>query len=131
MLSASAEGEDGEPEITIAGLQVDVYCGPGQASSFAPERFPAGDALWSYGGLAIGDLTHDGRADLALSSVSGAGVLILPGAGDGSFGSGFMIPVPVGPLWTRDLDRSGRLDLVSAIQGGDPAAWIWWNGGPE
>jgi len=129
VLSASGDAED--PEIAVDGIQLDVCLSTGVTRKLRPEKFPAGDALWSYGALALGDLTRDGINDLAMSSVSGAGVLVLPGEGDGSFAAGFAIPVPVGPLWICDLDGNGQAELVSAVEQELGCAWIWWNGGPE
>jgi len=130
-LVLSASGDVDDPEIAVEGVQLDVLLSTGERRTFRPEKFPAGDALWSYGALALGDLTRDGKSDLAMSSVSGAGALVLPGAGDGSFGAGFMIQVPVGPLWIRDLDGNGEAELISAVQQEVGCAWIWWNGGPQ
>jgi len=87
------------------------------------------DAPWPLNGLAIGDFTGDGKADLAFTTIQGAGVFVLPGRGDGRFGSGFRLAKPMGPLFAADLDGNGQEELVASSVGFNPYLWILWNGG--
>ena len=67
--------------------------------------------------VAIGDVTGDGVPDIVLQTY-GAGEIVLPGTGGGSFGAGYFVE-PGGaktnssPLALADLNGDGRLDMVT------------------
>src|SRR5207249_1756782 len=64
--------------------------------------------------VAISDLNSDGAADLVTANFAFGAVSILPGRGDGTFGS--MVDVPVGgcptALAVADLNGDGKLDVA-------------------
>lgn len=65
----------------------------------------------------IGDLDSDGQMDLVVDHREGEGLLVLRGAGDGTFeSSGTLIPSggdPYRGMAIGDLNEDGRLDLVT------------------
>lgn len=91
--------------------------------------FPADTAPWPFTGLAVGDFTGDGKADLAFTTIQGAGVFILPGRGDGTFDRALRIPRSIGPLFAADLDGDGKPELVGSSLGFNPYLWIFRTGG--
>ena len=80
---------------------------------------------------ALGDVDGDGNIDIVLGGAEGAGIEVLFGKGDGTFGA----PVPVssgndiqdvwsGPVVTGDFNGDGLLDLATVGQDGTLAIWI-------
>ena len=92
---------------------------------------PPGDLPWMLDGLAVGDLTGDGQADIVFTTLAATGPIILPGHGDGAFREPKTIPAPLGPILLVDLDGNGRLELVGSTQTVNPWLWIRWNEGGE
>jgi len=117
--------------ITPSGAILGAYLSRHGAVTYLIPEFPRGDLPWMFSGLAVGDFTGDGLADVALTTVGGAGLFILPNEGDGTFGKAIIFPVEVGPLFAADLDGNGRADLVASSLGFEPVLWILWNGGGE
>jgi hypothetical protein len=98
-------------------------------------RFRAGDGDGTFGPLvsspwksessftihrmAWGDLDGDGHDDVAFSpgQLPATEVLIMKGAGDGTFGSPLVLSTPshLGNLDAIDVDRDGRLDLLGPM----------------
>ncbi len=67
--------------------------------------------LASYGkGALTADLNGDGRLDLVMSSI--AGVEVLVGKGDGTFGAPVMVAADVYIHDMADFDSDGKLDLI-------------------
>jgi hypothetical protein len=75
---------------------------------------PVGTEKSQYG-IAAADVTGDGQADIVLTNYSEARVTVLPGAGDGSFGTAQQIPIAAEKYSTHV--RAARLN-------GDAAADI-------
>lgn len=115
--------------VSVKGGEIWLYCSQAGTTSFAIAGWPEGDAPWPLTGFVAGDFTGDGLIDLALTTVGGAGVFILPGRGDGSFSSPLRFPVPSGHLLQADLDGNGVPELIASRLGGEPGVWILWNGG--
>jgi M6 family metalloprotease-like protein len=65
--------------------------------------------------IGVGDLNHDGHVDVIASSapLGGDTVSILPGRGDGTFGSGLQPGLQLdAPAYVVDVDRDGVRDLI-------------------
>jgi hypothetical protein len=77
-------------------------------------------------GLVAGDLDGDGDVDLATSNQDLGSVSILLGDGRGAFTRARGSPIAVGrhpyPLALGDIDKSGSLDVVVPLVGGDAVA---------
>jgi hypothetical protein len=68
-------------------------------------------------GLALADITGDGRLDLITANNSDNSVSVVPGVGDGTFSSGSLLSMPsksfgFGQIVSADLNRDGNLDLT-------------------
>lgn len=92
-------------------------------------NFPARDSPLPLTGLAVGDFDGDGLGDVAYSLVSGTGLYVLPGKGDGTFGEANWLEVWAGPVFAADLDGNGQDDIIASTAGLAPHLWILWNGG--
>lgn len=124
-LSSEKEGITGE----VSGAKLYLWLSGSGTRELELTDFPKGDAPWFPNGLVMGDVTGDGVADLAYTTVGGSGLFILPGKGDGDFNEPKRIPVALGPLWVGDLDGNGVNEVISTPTGFSPAVWILWNGG--
>jgi hypothetical protein len=88
--------------------------------------------------MAWGDLDGDGHGDVAFStnSLSKPEVVMMRGAGDGTFASPLVLSTPntVGRLEAMDVNRDGRLDLIGPMGnlfgGGEIAAILNATYGP-
>ena len=62
------------------------------------------------------DLNEDGKPDLAITGATANTISILPGVGDGTFGSPLSFNTAAGPtgIAVGDFNGDGRLDLVTA-----------------
>lgn len=83
-------------------------------------------------GIAIGDLNHDGKADIVASNGQAESLSIFIGTGTGAFGaattfsfSGFFTPNAVA---IADFDRDGKADLAVPGQNGDQVAVLLGTG---
>ena len=145
-LRAVAVGDlDGDKrvDIAVAGLDpqfysspdvlrgVRVYRGNADSSFSLPLTLNPGGA---YSALAIGDLNKDGKADLVIGSFDKSlndTVYILPGLGDGSFGTAIAFPLPGGgpgiaALALGDFTGDGNVDVLFA--GGSYTGLLVGNG---
>lgn len=118
-----------ELEVEPTGAQLVLHLSTAGVKTLDLPDFPAQDAPWFLNGLTVGDFSGDGLADVAYTTVGGAGCFVLAGRGDGSFEKAWHIPVPIGPVWTGDLDGTGQDELIATTLGMAPTAWILWNGG--
>ena len=113
---------DGKPDLVVGNLiggNLLIFLGAGDGS-FQAAR-PAGVSLGAGSYIALGDFNNDGKLDVA---VTGFGVSILLGNGDGTFkGSGTYGPgsfnANAGPIAVADLNGDGKLDLVIAASNVD------------
>lgn len=115
--------------VSVKRGEIWLYCSQAGTAVFTIAGWPEGDAPWPLTGLVAGDFTNDGLVDLALTSVAGAGIFLLPGRGDGHFASPLRFLFPSGHLLRADLDGNGVPELIASWLGGNPAAWVLWNGG--
>ncbi len=141
---------DGAPDLVAPDSRVDLF-GPN-----------GGGAVYTLGGIgdgtfqpavsvyranspvdvALGDLDGDGRADLVVSDqglyglfedVSGSAIVVLPGAGDGSYPTAHEFPRPATSydrVALGDLDGDGRLDVVALAYVEGPRRSDGWGNGP-
>jgi uncharacterized protein (TIGR03437 family) len=113
---------DGKPDVLleeVSGLQLAVALGRGDGTFGASSIIGSSAALYLTSVLA-GDFNGDGKVDLAAYAYSGLIFIdVLPGNGDGTFGSPVQTGISrvgglQGPLSaTADFNKDGKLDLVA------------------
>jgi FG-GAP-like repeat/FG-GAP repeat len=85
----------------------------GAVPTFAPKAsYPAG---WRPYDVTVADLNGDGKADLAVTNFNGRSISVLPGQGDGTFGTGTEYPILETPIdvLAADFNGDGRGDLAA------------------
>jgi hypothetical protein len=123
------EVTDEELKVQVTQVFLGMVVSNEGAKTHAIEGFPKEDMPWPFTGVVVGEFTGDEQMDVAFSTLSGAGLYILPGNGDGSFGEMIQHLGRVGPLIVGDLDRAGRDEIVASTLGFNPVVWVLWNGG--
>lgn len=91
------------------------------AQTVLPDRLTHLSLLPGSGfGIKAADMNGDGKIDLAISDDGNPRVFILPGNGDGSFGTAATYPIASGSLdlAVADLDGNGAPDVVAANENG-------------
>lgn len=65
-------------------------------------------------GLVVGDVTGDGHLDVIIGDLVQPSLIILPGNGDGTFGTAIVSPLASAPtdLASTDFNEDGKLDLA-------------------
>jgi hypothetical protein len=113
---------DGRPDLAVADRfygsvdgAVSILLGNGDGTFGPRTDFPTGNNPTS---VAIGDLNHDGRLDLATANYNAGTTSILLGEGDGTFRPHADFPTAMNPISVvvRDLDMDGHADLAVARQ---------------
>ncbi len=100
---------------------VSILIGKGDGGFVSSQSYDLVTTFGASGRSILEDLDGDGALDLIQANYSSGGVTVLPGHGDGSFGSAIEYAVaPLGPQWVdaADLDADGDLDL--AVASGNP-----------
>ncbi len=124
---------DGRVDVVLVGGSSDFYSSPqifhglriyrGQANgSFTAPQSLSPPSGTDYTSVAFGDMNEDGRLDVVAVGVDGgldASLYILPGQGDGSFGSATSFAVPgggpgIGQVAVGDYTGDGHPDLMLA-----------------
>ena len=89
-------------------------------------------AITSPFAVAAGDFNADGKPDLAFAHAVGNSVSVRLNSGTGTFPSMTTVSLPAGStppyLIAVDLNRDGRIDLITANQGGDSASLLLGKG---
>jgi hypothetical protein len=116
IVAASTSGNDGQGRVAVS-----LGKGDGTFDSPWPTSLTAGyGARW----LALGDMNQDGNLDvitgnLNLSQAEAPGtVSVLLGNGDGTFAPGLEYPAAAVSLALGDVNRDGRLEVVTATPTG-------------
>jgi hypothetical protein len=130
---------DGKADLAYYGepAELVVLLSKGDGKFADPKKINTGEAIQSQGALAVGDLNHDGRDDLALIT-QGEVITILQGEG-GKLGEPERIPhTAQNPRMVKavDLDGDGGDDLILLDGGPDDPIRVRFSGpggtlGPE
>jgi uncharacterized protein (TIGR03437 family) len=116
---------DGKPDVAVVDSQttysgatsstVEILLSNGEGTFAAPLSTTVPGP--NEGGFLTGDFNGDGKTDLVLSyTMDGFTPIVAfyPGKGDGTFGTPSVLPVVAFTLGAGDLNRDGKLDLVTA-----------------
>ena len=106
---------DGIPDLVVAYLNassVTILLGDGTGAFGPPANFPVPSGTQQ---VVVNDFNRDGRADLAVGTISGVSVLL--GNGAGGFGTANTLPTPSTALSVAvsDFNGDGIADLASPI----------------
>jgi RHS repeat-associated protein len=127
---------DGRPDIVtlnIGSSNVSVLLGEGDGTLQSKTDYSLGGAFPTA--IALGDLNSDGTLDLLVAAATSGGgygsptqydLLILPGQANGQFGTATRINLGVEALAIAlsDLNRDGKLDIVTANLGSNPPDFL-------
>jgi len=109
---------------------VSVFLGDGSGRFAAPKLVAGGKDCFS---VALGDVDHDGKLDLARLNARSDTVSVLFGNGDGTFRSSKEYATGVAPVFVTfaDLDDDDRLDLLTADSASNEVSVLLGLGGGE
>jgi hypothetical protein len=120
-LATADFNNDGNLDIAAAreltsSTNVSIFLGNGSGGFTAASGSPIAMTATRATSMAVGDFESVGIQDLAIANFTDNTVTILPGNGDGTFGSALSVSVPGSPfsVATGDFNLDGQLDLVTA-----------------
>ena len=118
--TAMATGDfngDGKPDLAIlnADNTISIFLGNGDGTFTA--KASAGTLSGGLG-ILVGDFNGRGKLDLATANAAGTAVVVLPGNGDGTFGSGVMTSIAGPPVAVGDFNGDGKPDVLVQTAGG-------------
>jgi hypothetical protein len=115
---------DGNLDLIICAESITVMLGNGQGQFTTVSVTTVPYALF----VAVGDFNLDGKPDLAVSTQ--AGLVILPGNGDGTFGPPLPVPAgtDTGAVAVGDFNHDGKPDLAVAIEHSASLSILFGNG---
>ena len=118
-MTASSTSQPGNPNT------VSILLNRGDGTFGDVHEYPAGRGSWAF---AVGDLSGDGRPDIATANNSRSTTTVLVNRGDGSFGSPVDYGTGPGPstVTIGDVSGDGRADLVTANGSTDPNGELDW-----
>lgn len=117
---------DGKADLAVANAfdgTISVLLGNGDGT-FQPQTtydtvgtlISPGPHSWSWASLAVGDFNNDGKLDLAVTCSTA--ISVLPGKGDGTFGTHIDSGVGANFLAAGDFNGDGKLDLIVTGENG-------------
>ena len=108
---------DGKPDLAIlnADNTISIFLGNGDGTFTA--KASAGTLSGGLG-ILVGDFNGRGKLDLATANAAGTAVVVLPGNGDGTFGSGVMTWIAGPPVAVGDFNGDGKPDVLVQTAGG-------------
>jgi Bacterial Ig-like domain (group 3)/FG-GAP-like repeat len=119
MLTADLNG-DGKLDFVVANTKgiVGVMMGNGDGTFKAPVTYSTGGNPGCCTAVAAADFRGVGILDLAVTNYGGGTISLLPGNGDGTFGTFVSYPGDAGArgVAVGDFNRDGRLDLAVGNQ---------------
>jgi hypothetical protein len=109
-------GSTGLPPYASTDFMVYAYEQQPNGSMALATKFsyaPGGIPQEQYSGAALGDLNHDGKAELVMVGANND-LVIFSRAGDGTFSQAARVPCPFRSIETviRDLDGDGNMDII-------------------
>lgn len=132
IVAADVTGDDRIDLVTVnqSGQSVSVLAGDGAGGFMVAANFPTYEfesvldyQPWSWG-LALGDVTGDGRPDIVTANTHNDTVSVLPNDGTGSFGAFYHFDTGANPgsVVVADIDGDGAADVVAGNRSNDSVA---------
>lgn len=127
---------DGKPDVLTANYttnSVGVLLGNGNGTFQPVATYATGVANGSPAGIAVADVTGDGKPDLVTANGFGYNISVFAGTGTGSFQA--PVSYALGPnaapldVTVADLNADGQPDLVVANAGSNTVALLMGRGG--
>lgn len=104
-LASGDFNQDGKMDLAVSGPGVYILLGNGDGSFQTAVQYGTGVSA----GLAVGDFNGDGKLD-----IFDLGVGVLPGNGDGTFGSAIPSSIASSGFAVGDFNKDGKLDVATA-----------------
>jgi len=118
LLAVGDFNDDGHPDLAVLyPYELSVYLGNGDGTFQPPIDTPLNGNVYGFTSVVAADLDGDGHVDVAYTDIqynAGGDLVILPGLGNGQFGTPSTRPLTQSPtqLIAADLDGTNGLDLA-------------------